>query len=209
MIRINLIPAEEVQRSAGKRQEMAVGALVIGAAVIGLIVVHGWQQFSIMGVTRQQRRLERDLAELKGPYEAVVKMEREKRELEEKLAVISDLEVKKLGPVRMLADLSEATPDKLWLTEFVETDGAVRVSGLGVDEQTVADFLRRLAQSDYFQGVDLEETSQVTTDGLKHKRFVIKARVNYAAPIKVKATASASKPNARVVKTAAATGGAR
>ena len=191
MIRINLIPAEEIKRSAGKRQEMAVGALVIGCAIVGLIVVHGWQQFAIMSVGRQESRLEREIAELKGPYEAVVKMEREKKDLEEKLAVIRNLEAKKLGPVRMLADLSEATPEKLWLTDFIETGGSLRISGLGVDEQTVADFLRRLAESPYFRSVDLEDTSEVQAEGVKHKRFVIKAKVNYAAPTTGERTAAA------------------
>jgi type IV pilus assembly protein PilN len=209
MIRINLSPAEEVQRSAGKRQEMAVGALVIGCAVIGLLIAHGWQQFSIMSVGRQQTRLEREIAELKGPYEAVVKMEREKTDLEEKLSVIRNLEAKKLGPVRMLADLSGATPDKLWLTEFVETGGSLRLSGLGVDEQTVADFLRRLAESHYFRSVDLEETSQVQAEGVKHKRFVIRAKVNYAAPTPGDKAAALPAKDGRVAQAETAKGAGR
>ena len=195
MIRINLIPAEEAQRSAGKRQQMAVGVLVLGAAVLLLVGMHGWQQVSMMSANRAQARLEREIAELKGPYEAVVQMERQKKELQEKLAVIDDLEKKKVGPVRMLTDLSDATPEKLWLTDFVETNGAARLSGLGVDEQTVADFLRRLDGSPYFVGVDLEETSQVEADGLKHKRFVIKAGIDYAA---VPKSADAAAPGDRV-----------
>ena len=181
MIRINLIPAEEVQRSAGKRQQMAIGAVVVGCAVLLLVLMHGWQQLALMAANREQAQLEREIAELKGPYETVLDMERQKKELEEKLAVISDLEAKKVGPVRMLIDLSEATPEKLWLTEFVETSGSARLSGLGVDEQTVADFLRRLDGSPFFLGVDLDETSQVETGGVKHKRFVIRANIDYAA----------------------------
>jgi type IV pilus assembly protein PilN len=181
MIRINLIPAEEVERSAGKRQHMAIGVLVVGGAVALLVGLHGWQQLALMSAGRTQARLEREIAELKGPYEAVVQMEKQKKELEEKLAVIRGLEAKKVGPVRVLSDLSVAIPDTLWLTEFVETGGAARIAGLGVDEQTIADFLRRLAASPYFRGVDLDETIQVETGGVKHKRFVIRAGIDYAA----------------------------
>lgn len=209
MIRINLIPAEEVRRSAGKRQEMAIGTLVIGVAVALLVLVHGWQQLALMSAGRAQRGLDRQIAELKGPYEAVVKMEREKKQLEEKLAVIHQLEAKKVGPVRVLSDLSDATPDKLWLTEFVETNGAVRLSGLGVDEQTVADFLRRLDASPYFGGVDLEETSQVENAGVKHKRFVIRASVDYAAPPTPAGRTAAATPEHRVAMAGAARGGGR
>jgi type IV pilus assembly protein PilN len=185
MIRINLIPQEEIQRSAGRRQQVAVGVLAAGATAVILVVTHGWQQVSSLASNRDRGRLERQLAELRGPYEQVVEMEREKRELQEKLAVIRELEAKKFGPVRMLADLSISTPDKLWLTEFSEKGGSIRLAGLGIDEETVADFMRKLSTSPYFQTVDLEETSEAKNEAknetAKHKRFVIRAQVNYAA----------------------------
>jgi hypothetical protein len=54
------------------------------------------------------------------------------------------------------------------------------MSGYSVDEQTIADFLRRLGSSSYFTGVDLEETTQVTQENVKQKKFTLKAQVNYA-----------------------------
>jgi type IV pilus assembly protein PilN len=188
MIRINLIPQEEIQRTAGRRQQMALGLLVAAGTVLLLVVAHGWQQVALLAKGRERARLERQLAELKGPYEQVVAMEREKKELQEKLAVIRELEAKKFGPVRMLADLSTATPDKLWITDFSERGGSIRLTGLGVDENTVADFMRRLSLSPYFRSVDLEETSEVKNEAVRHKRFVIRAQVNYAASPRSKDT---------------------
>jgi len=215
MIRINLIPQEEIQRSAGRRQQVAVGLLAAAATAVLLIVAHGWQQVSSLATSRERGRLERQLAELKGPYEQVVQMEREKQELQEKLSVIRDLEAKKFGPVRMLADLSDATPDKLWLTDFSEKGGSIRLAGLGVDEQTVADFMRRLSTSPYFRNVDLEETSEPKnnakggSDTLRQKRFVIRAQVNYAAAPKARAkeTRAEAPPHEKVAT--ASRGGAR
>ena len=91
---------------------------------------------------------------------------------DDKLRVIGQLERKKVGPVRILAGLSEATPEKLWLTEFADAGGTLKLTGLGVDEQTVADFMRRLGTLSFFRTVDLDETSQVTQDGAKVKKFV-------------------------------------
>ena len=213
MIRINLIPQEEIQRSAGRRQQVAVGLLAAGATVVLLVVAHGWQQVSSLAANRERGRLERQLAELKGPYEQVVQMEREKQELQEKLSVIRELEAKKFGPVRMLADLSDATPDKLWLTDFSEKGGSIRLAGLGVDEQTVADFMRRLSTSPYFRNVDLEETSEPKGNGkgeaLRQKRFVIRAQVNYAAAPKGKAKETRAEAPAPAKVATARGGGAR
>ncbi|MFI5042002.1 MAG: PilN domain-containing protein [Acidimicrobiales bacterium] len=181
MIRINLLPQQEAQLAAGRRQEMAVAALALGVAVFGLVLAHTWQQARISSANRELGRLGQELAAIQGPYADVTRMELQKKELREKLKVIGELEARKVGPVKALADLSSATPDKLWLTDFSETAGTVKLSGLGVDEQTVADFLRRLAASSMFKAVDLEETSQVDQDGVKHKKFVIKSQVSYLA----------------------------
>jgi type IV pilus assembly protein PilN len=179
MIRINLLPSEEAGRAAGRRQDIAVGALVLGGVALLLVAAHTWQQARIMAANRGLRRVEQELTAIQGPYADATRMELQKKELRDKLRVIGELEQKKVGPVKMLADLSSSTPDKLWLTDFDETNGAVKLSGLGVDEQTVADFMRRLGTSSVFRSVDLSETSLVTQEGMKQKKFVIVGQVSY------------------------------
>ena len=195
MIRINLLPAEDAARAAGRRHDLAIGAFVTGMAVFGLIVSHTWQSARLASVEREERRLTQELVAIQGPYADVTRIEQQKQELREKLRVIEELEARKVGPVRLLEDLSGATPDKLWLLEFADSGGTVKISGLGVDEQTVADFMRRLATSSYFRRVDLEETSQVDQDGIKHKKFVISGVIDYTGGGPRGATeASAAKP---------------
>ena len=192
MIRINLLPAEEAQRASGRRQELAAGVLILGVFAFGLVVAHTWQAARMAGAQRAMRRVDQELADIQGPYADVTRMEQQKKELRDKLRVISELEAKKVGPVQLLADLSSATPDKLWLTEFDESGGVLKLSGLGVDEQTIADFMRRLGSSKVFRSIDLAETSQVDQDGIKQKKFVIKGQAAYLAG--ATATAQAQPP---------------
>ena len=179
MIRINLLPAEEARLAETRRQELALGSLVIAGAVLLFVIAHVWQQTRIASVNRELGRFTQELLAIQQPYANVSKIEQQKRELREKLQVIGELEAKRMGPVRVLQDLAGATPDKLWVTDFSEVGGNVKISGFGVDEQTVADLIRRLAASQYFRGVDLEETSLVDEQGLKTKKFVVKGEVNY------------------------------
>ena len=182
MIRINLLPVEEAQRAAGRRQQLAIGSFVVGVAVGLLVLAHGWQSLRSASARHQLTRLTEQIKEIEGPYADSLRLEQQKQELREKLKVIGQLEAKKVGPVRILSDLSTATPEKLWLTEFADTSGTLRLTGLGADEQTVADFLRRLYVLPFFQGVDLDETSQVDQEGIKLKKFVIRAQIDYGAP---------------------------
>ncbi len=182
MIRINLLPQEDAQRVAGKRQEMAVGGLVVVAAVGLLVLAHIWQEGRVGATRSTLASVDKKLEAIQGPFSEISKIEQQKQELREKLQVIGELESRTAGPVRMLADLSTATPDRLWLTELQQTGPQVKVTGFGVDEQTVAEFLQRLAQSPYFKGVDLQETSQDEESGGKQKKFVIAGTVTYLTP---------------------------
>jgi type IV pilus assembly protein PilN len=196
MIRINLIPVEETERAAGRRQELAVGSLVLAVMVLGLVMAHLWQSFRLSSARRDIRQITQQIAAIEGPYSESLRIEQQKLELREKLRVIGQLEAKKVGPVRILADLSGATPDKLWLTEFADTGGTLKLTGLGVDEQTVADFLRKLGTLPFFQSVDLDETSQVDQDGVKLKKFVIRGQIDYGAQKTDVAKAPGQKPAA-------------
>ncbi|HJQ83587.1 MAG TPA: PilN domain-containing protein [Candidatus Binatia bacterium] len=182
MIRINLLPVEEAQRAAGRRQELAVGTLVIAFAVLVLVGAHLWQSFRMSSARRQLARITQEITAIEGPYAETLHIEQQKQELREKLRVIAQLEARKVGAVRILADLSGATPEKLWLTDYVDSGGTLKLTGLGADEQTVADFLRRLGTLPFFRTVDLDETSQVDQEGVKLKKFVIRGQIDYGGP---------------------------
>jgi type IV pilus assembly protein PilN len=194
MIRINLLPVEEAERAAERRTNLALGSLVLGIMVFVFVVAHVWQTARFASANRQLRRINADIAALAGPYADVTRMEQQKKELSEKLRVIGQLEAKKVGPVRILAGLSEATPEKLWLTEYADAGGKLKLTGFGADEQTVADFLRKLGVLPVFQSVDLDETSQVTQEGVKLKKFVISGQIDYGAPAGAAQTASGKTP---------------
>jgi type IV pilus assembly protein PilN len=195
MIRVNLLPVAEAERAAERRQHLAMGSAVLGVVVLLFVAAHLWQTARFSSASRQLKRLDNELTELAGPYADVTRMEQQKLELREKLRVIAQLEARKVGPVRILAELSGAAPDKLWLTEYADSAGQLRLTGLGADEQTVADFLRRLGTLPFFQSVDLDETSQVNQDGAKLKKFVIRGTLDYAGTAAPAQTVS-SKPAA-------------
>jgi type IV pilus assembly protein PilN len=190
MIRVNLLPVEEAERAAERRQHLAMGSLVLGVVALLFVAAHVWQTARFASANSRLASLDKELTALAGPFADVTRMEQQKLELREKLRVIGQLEARKVGPVRILADLSGAAPDKLWLTEYADSSGQLRLTGLGADEQTVADFLRRLGTLPFFQNVDLEETSQVNQDGAKLKKFVIRGTLDYAGSAPATETAS-------------------
>ncbi|MDG2303625.1 MAG: PilN domain-containing protein [Candidatus Binatia bacterium] len=179
MIRVNLVPQDEARRQAARRRDQQAGILV-AVLLVGLI---GVAEFFTRGdaseVQREADLYQAQLADLTKKYQETVLLERRQSELEAKLKTIDVLERQRRGPVHVLADLGDATPEKLWLTEMREAGGAATLSGRGLDNQTVALFMRNLEDSPYFSNVELVETKQVEDGQAKLKEFAIRSSVIY------------------------------
>ncbi len=179
MIRINLLPVREVEREAGRRQETRLVYLSAALVVVMLGGVEVWSRLRLAPLKQEHARLQQDIIALDKKSTELTKLETERKDLEEKLKTIATLESKKVGPVNVLSDLSDAAPEQVWLLEFKESGGLATISGLGLDDQTIANFMRKLDTSPYFDAVDLVETQQFEQDGVQLKRFVVNARLSY------------------------------
>ncbi len=180
MIRINLLPVREVEREAGRRQETRLVYLSIALVAVVLGGIEVASRMRLVPLKNEHAKLQADIIALDKKSLELAKLETERKDLEEKLKTIATLEAKKVGPVQVLADLSDAAPEQVWLLEFKEVGGLATITGLGLDDQTIANFMRSLGASPYFDGVDLVETTQSEQDGVQLKRFVVNARLSYS-----------------------------
>lgn len=181
MIRINLLPVREISAEFGRRQELIVAGVCLA---LSLVVVAGLYLVQFRTVSRLEAdlaSLTQEITTLNTKAKGVGDIEKKVMELREKLKVIEDLNKKKTGPVHVMESLSSALPARLWLTQFRETSGNVTMDGLAIDNQTIADFLKALARSPYFQDVELIETSQVEQEGVALKKFSLNSKLLYQA----------------------------
>jgi type IV pilus assembly protein PilN len=187
MIRINLLPVKEAQRAIGRRQQMSVALLSITVALLVMVIPYVLQGRRIAQLDRDIAQLNTEIERYNAQTREVHDLEKKRAELQAKLKVIDDLKQKRVGPVRVLEDLSAATPQKLWLVSFSETNGQATITGMALDNQTIATFMRALQSSPYFYDVDLVETSQSepargiqgSDTGMVFKKFIVKSQVDY------------------------------
>ncbi len=180
MIRINLVPRDEARRQAQRQRDRQIAVLIVASLVAVVLVAEVVTRRSAAKVEAEATAYKEQLTELTKRYQENVLLERRRQELESKLKTIAILERQRRGPVHVLADLGEATPEKLWLTEMRETGGSAVLMGKGLDNQTIAIFMRKLEGSPYFGNVDLIETKQVEDGQAKLKEFSIRSQVHYA-----------------------------
>jgi type IV pilus assembly protein PilN len=179
MIRINLLSAREIKAEIGRRQDLTLAALALGATLGLILLVFLYQMFRTTTLSRQLSGLRQEIAAMDAQAKEVTELQKKVSELRQKVNVIDDLRKKKVGPVRVMESLSGATPARLWLTEFKENSGNLSLNGMAVDNQTVADFLKALSGSAYFKDVELVESSQSEQEKLLLKKFSLRSRLVY------------------------------
>jgi type IV pilus assembly protein PilN len=169
MIRINLIRGKRK-----KRREFNVG---IAFVLVPLIVLAGTLYFHTT-VTGRIRTLQQDIVKANADIERLKKeigeVERfklRKAELQKKVDIISSLQTDRKGPVKLFEALSAAIPERCWIDRLDIQGDRVSLSGMALNNNTVANFMTALGQTGRFRDVSLGSADQAVAAGVKLVRF--------------------------------------
>ncbi len=184
MMRINLLPVRAARRRVSARQELLIlgGVLVILLAGLGMwwslgAVKAAEMRERIEGVRGQLQRLSSDVTRVKD-FKTKTEL------LERKLRVIDELELRKVGPARMLDDLATILTDerKVWLTRLEEKDGLLILEGGAMEEENVSAFQIALGKrSRLFTEIKLTLVSAQKKAGVPHLEWKMTCKTNYVA----------------------------
>jgi type IV pilus assembly protein PilN len=73
------------------------------------------------------------------------------------MAVMDALEANRFVPVKLLDTMTQViVPKRMWFTRLNASGNKVQISGVALDNTTVADFMVRLENSGLFKKVDLK-----------------------------------------------------
>ncbi len=177
MIRVNLLPIKKSRRQEALRTELTLAGLALLGLVLLIAVVQVWTQLSVSEAQAENGRLKAKIEEMKAVVARVEEIEALKADLQKKLQVIKELKANKAGPVRLLDELAQATPEKLQLTSLEEKEGLVKLAGVSVSNEVISQFLSNLEGSAYLREVYLNAIEQKDVDGVKLKSFSITMRL--------------------------------
>jgi type IV pilus assembly protein PilN len=181
MIRINLLPV----RAAAKRNT-SIYQLIAMSAVVFLAVVVGATVHAVYAKKVEERNAKvaentAEITRLKKIIGEVNQLEKQKERLQNQLAVIDKLEKGKRGPVRVLDEMSNAVPARVWITSFREQGGNLSITGAAMDNSDISEFMRSLQRTPYFSDVSLKFTQADQREGVPVYNFEVGCKVNYAA----------------------------
>ncbi|MBP2668472.1 MAG: hypothetical protein H6Q80_674 [Deltaproteobacteria bacterium] len=169
MIRINLIRGKRK-----KRRELNVDFtyLIVPVLVLaGTFYFHTTVTGKISRLNADIQKANADIERLKKEIGEVEKFKARKAELQKKVDIISNLQTGRVGPVRYLEAISAAIPEKCWIETLNIQPEKVTLSGVALNNHTIANFMTSLGQSGRFRDVVLGAAEQTRVANTKLVRF--------------------------------------
>jgi type IV pilus assembly protein PilN len=156
MIRINLLPYRAVRKKENIRFQVNVfiGSIVFAGLLIFWVIT--MLNGRIDSLNREIRSTNEQVAKYQAINKEIAEIKKALALLDKKIQVIGSLEKDRIAPVQNMDSLYTLLVEKrMWYTTIEEKSNSIKISGIALDNQTVADYMTRIEKSDRFQNVTL------------------------------------------------------
>jgi type IV pilus assembly protein PilN len=177
MIRINLLPFRKARKKENVRQQISVFFLVLIFLTLGLSYITIALDRKIQNLGNRIKTSTQQLNELTVLTKEIDEIKKRLGVIKKKTAVIKNLELNRKSAVILLDTMTRMViPGRMWFTSLSTFDETVGISGLALDNKTVADFMIQLEGSKLFSSVNLKTLKQQAIKDSILKNFEISCR---------------------------------
>jgi type IV pilus assembly protein PilN len=183
MLQINLLPIRQFKKRAKAGRQLL---FILFLFLLALALLAG------VGVLQAQKikGLEEDIASLGKEKESytptltkIERLKKDKEELARKTDIINTLKANSSLTVRILDEVANRVDNqRMWLESLQQQDSSMRLSGVALDNQTVAQFMDSLKDSPFVQDVTLTRSSQKVVSGRNLRSFELTCVVGQPSP---------------------------
>ncbi|MCW5212481.1 PilN domain-containing protein [Desulfobulbus sp. TB] len=172
MIRINLLPVRQMKQKTQALRLLFLSGVAIVATVVVLLLATGFLSTKVSGLKESIKDLTAQKKKLQEKLDLINDLEKKKKLVEQQTAVVDQLKKKSQLTVRILDDVAWRTPhERMWLTSFSQEPNSLKLSGMALDNRTIANYLDNLKKSDYLTKVTLVSTALSNYGGRNLQTF--------------------------------------
>ncbi len=198
MIRINLLPYRAARTKENIRKQVSIFILSLILLIVVLIGYHLHLKAKTHRLANQLEAIKKELVVYEEKAKQVEGFKQRLAMLEKQIEIVKQLKMKREEPPKLLSKMTDVVvPGRMQMTNFSAGKDTVSISGVALDNETVALFMTRLERSDLFSAVNLASSKQVQSMGIPMKEFKIdcakKPASGPAAPPEAVKTAGAGK----------------
>ena len=157
MIRINLLPFRAARKKENIRRQVSIFLLSLAFMLIILFYFNFSLGGKIDDLNTKIKETKSELAKYEKINKEIAQIKKKLSNLKKKMAVMNTLEANRFVPVRLMDTMTKVIiPKRMWFTNLQSKGNTVNISGVALDNTTVADFMVRLENSGLFNEVDLK-----------------------------------------------------
>jgi len=182
MLKINLLPVRQLKKRAKAKKQL------FGMAFLLLFVL---ALLATAGVLQAQKitRLETEISALNQKKESytptlnkIAQLKKDREELTRKTEIINKLKTDSSLTVRVLDEVAARIDNqRMWLEALQQQNATLTLSGVALDNQTIAQFMDKLKASPIVQDVTLTSSLQKVVSGRNLKSFELNCMVSSPA----------------------------
>jgi len=157
MIRINLLPFRADRKKENIRRQVSIFLLSLAFMLIILFYFNFSLSSKIGNLSTKIKYAKSDLGKYDKINKEIAEIKKKLDNLKKKMAVMDTLEANRFAPIRLMDTMTQTIVSKrMWFTTLQSKDKQVHITGVALDNTTVADFMVRLENSGLFKEVNLK-----------------------------------------------------
>lgn len=176
-IQFNLLPWREERRikKAQFNQRMLLSAGVLGVLLSG--AYYGYETIRLEDHTKAYQFLKKKNDDIQKDLKEKKELDTLKALLNNQIDSIEALQADRASVSHMVEQLSEANNQQISLTRFSLQNGRVSISGIAENDAEVADLMKQLRRSEWYQEPRLVSITSNSTYKGEIKNFAITSRL--------------------------------
>ncbi len=178
MIQINLLPVRQIKKKAQAQKRVLWLGITFIAVLVLLGVVVMVMGYKVDDLNSNIASLRKEKAKYQTTINQIEQLKKDQALLETKLNTISQLKKGSQLAVRVMDEVANLTPSsRLWLNSMSFNGSILRISGIALDNATIADYMETIVTSPYFATAELSGTSTTGIQGRQLKSFSLTIKV--------------------------------
>jgi type IV pilus assembly protein PilN len=190
MIRINLLPFRAARKKENVRRQISMFLLTFALVIIAVIYYNVMLNSKIKSMETRNKDTRVQIAKYEKINKEIETIKKKLDQLNQKIKVIETLDSNRKDTVKLLESMTQLiVPERMWLTSLDAKGDNIAITGVALDERTIADFMIKLQQA--YSNVTLKSLKQteIKSKSLNLKNFsmtLAKMQPKPAASEKVK-----------------------
>ena len=172
MLRINLLPIRQLKKRAKARNQIVSFTTLVVFLLLILGAVAFLQITKIKTIESQITQLKVEKKKYAPILKEMRRLEQAKNDLENKITIIKKLKRDSATTVHILDEVANTVDSKrMWLKSLKQQGASLSLTGVALDNRTIAQFMDALKKSPYIGVVNLSNASLTKVSGRNLKSF--------------------------------------